>query len=252
MSIDLLNSKHYPYICAPITGRTAVEILSQLRTTVEKQPDIIEWRVDFFEHIHDFTKVHHMLAEIFQNKNKIPLLFTIRSQKEGGEAIPLNEEEVTNLVAQVCESKFVDFIDFELNSQKEHVEKICDLCKRNEKKLILSYHNFSKTPSKQELLETLQKMEATRADVAKIAVMPQTKEDVFTLLQVTQEAKQLLTIPIITISMANLGMMSRAIGWYYGSSITFAVADKSSAPGQIPIEELRSLIQQMKQIVLQQ
>lgn len=248
MSIAFLNSEQYPYICAPITGRTNDEIMTQLQTMVEKKPDLLEWRVDFYEQISQFEKVHDMLKEIDENRNGIPLLFTIRSQKEGGEVIPLDEEGVTNLVASICESEFVDFIDFELHSEQKHVETVRDMSKRYGKKLILSYHNFTETPSKQYLMETLQKMEAIGADVAKIAVMPKTKEDVFTLLHVTEEAKKLLSIPIITISMADLGMMSRVIGWYYGSCITFAVGDKSSAPGQVPIEQLRTLIEQMKQL----
>jgi 3-dehydroquinate dehydratase-1 len=49
-------------------------------------------------------------------------------------------------------------------------------------------------------------------------------------------------------SMGGLGAISRIVGWMYGSSVTFAVGKSSSAPGQVPIGELRKIIQLTKKI----
>ncbi|GAA3319496.1 hypothetical protein GCM10020331_026630 [Ectobacillus funiculus] len=84
------------------------------------------------------------------------------------------------------------------------------------------------------------------ADVAKASVMPVDKQDVLTLLEVTREAVDMLTIPVLTISMGALGSMSRVMGWMYGSVMTFAVGANSSAPGQIPIDDLRQMIAMAK------
>jgi len=47
---------------------------------------------------------------------------------------------------------------------------------------------------------------------------------------------------MITMSMGPLGSLTRMAGWMFGSTVSFAVGEKSSAPGQIPIEELRLVL----------
>lgn len=70
--------------------------------------------------------------------------------------------------------------------------------------------------------------------------MPKGYQDVLTLLGATLKARsQALDIPLITISMAQEGLVSRMAGGLFGSDITFALGQASSAPGQIPIGELR-------------
>lgn len=113
---------------------------------------------------------------------------------------------------------------------------------------MLSYHNFSFTPPKAEIFKSLFLAEFYGADAAKAAVMPQNNQDVLTLLEATREAEKELTIPLITMSMGGLGAISRIVGWMYGSSVTFAVGKSSSAPGQVPIDELRKIIQLTKKL----
>jgi 3-dehydroquinate dehydratase-1 len=43
-------------------------------------------------------------------------------------------------------------------------------------------------------------------------------------------------------SMGGYGSVSRMVGIVFGSALTFAVGKSSSAPGQIPIEELRTVL----------
>ena len=81
------------------------------------------------------------------------------------------------------------------------------------------------------------------ADVAKIAVMPQSREDVMTLMEVTMEADHSLDIPVVTMSMGRLGVLSRLAGTLTGSAMTFASVGEASAPGQIPIEQMRVFCQ---------
>ena len=81
------------------------------------------------------------------------------------------------------------------------------------------------------------------ADVAKIAVMPQSREDVMTLMEATMEADHSLDIPVVTMSMGRLGVLSRLAGTLTGSAMTFASVGEASAPGQIPIEQMRVFCQ---------
>ncbi len=78
--------------------------------------------------------------------------------------------------------------------------------------------------------------------MGKVAVMPRTREDVLTLLAATWQASQALEIPLISMSMGPMGAVSRIVGGVYGSALTFAVGKSSSAPGQIPIDDLRAAL----------
>ena len=64
-----------------------------------------------------------------------------------------------------------------------------------------------------------------------------------TLLAATQQAAKTLELPLIAISMGAQGALSRTIGFAFGSALTFGVATAGSAPGQMPIGELRGAIE---------
>jgi len=244
---SLFNNEKKPLICVPITAGTNANLMTQLSDVIESEPDMIEWRADFFEQLYDTEAVLQVIEKI-KRKTGIPLLFTIRSEKEGGEPVALNESEKVDLLVNICRNTAVDAVDYEVENDREFVENVRDAAKQNGVKLILSYHHFSKTPIDQELLKIGVKMEFFGADVAKIAVMPQSRNDVNRLLNVTMQLDDMLQIPVITMSMGELGAISRVIGYTYGSRLTFAVGVESSAPGQIPITKLRNAIEAVQAI----
>ncbi|WP_299833094.1 type I 3-dehydroquinate dehydratase [uncultured Metabacillus sp.] len=247
MERELLEK--WPSICTPLTGRNTEELIVELNSIVPKKPDLIEWRADFYDQIDQFDQVIRTAGEIFKNCNGIPILFTIRSHKEGGQAIPLTEEGIVDLLSNICQTDFVKMIDFEVSNKLEHIKRLKEVSSNHQKTFILSYHNFEYTPEKPELLDRLRTAASYGADVAKLAVMPKDEKDVLALLEVTKDAQDELNIPIITMSMGGMGAISRMLGWIYGSAVTFAVGETSSAPGQIPIENLRKIIELVKESV---
>ena len=91
------------------------------------------------------------------------------------------------------------------------------------------------------MLEGLRAMAGAGADVAKLAVMPRSARDVARLLAVTAQASEELGLPVVTMSMGALGAVSRVSGAVFGSALTFATVDGGpSAPGQLPIEQVRA------------
>ncbi|MDR3562432.1 MAG: type I 3-dehydroquinate dehydratase, partial [Negativicutes bacterium] len=98
------------------------------------------------------------------------------------------------------------------------------------------------TPQREELAAKFNEAERYGLDVAKVAVMPEKLEDVLTLLAATLEAKQRLKIPLISMSMGGYGAITRMMGGVFGSSLTFAVGQSASAPGQVPIDDLRTVL----------
>jgi len=107
---------------------------------------------------------------------------------------------------------------------------------------VLSFHDFQRTPPVQQLQERFAQAHRLGADVAKVAVMPQSMEDVHRLLAATLQASATLPIPVISMAMGGLGAVSRLCGGVFGSALTFAVGSAASAPGQMPIEDVRTAL----------
>ena len=123
------------------------------------------------------------------------------------------------------------------------VKKIIDGAHAAGVKVIASNHDFFKTPAKADIIYRLRKMQDMNADIPKIAVMPQNKKDVLTLLAATEEmTTNYADRPIITMSMAGTGVISRLCGEVFGSSMTFGAAKKASAPGQMGVNDLSTVL----------
>lgn len=232
----------FPLICTPLVGRTLDAILAELAVVLPKKPDVLEWRVDFFEQIGDAAAVIAAAAAIKKEAGNIPLLFTRRSIIEGGEKIALNEAQVIAMYTAVCESKTIDLIDYEMANETANIVRVREAAKANGIKLVLSFHNFSYTPGLETLAAKFLSADQLGADVAKVAVMPRDLDDVLTLLTATREASKKLRIPLISMAMGPLGAVTRMVGGVFGSSLSFAVGAAASAPGQVPIEDLNTVL----------
>jgi 3-dehydroquinate dehydratase-1 len=232
----------FPLVCTPLVGRTPEQLMAELAVVLPKQPDVLEWRVDYFDAIGDSAAVIATAHAIKQAAGNIPLLFTRRSTMEGGEKIAINEDQVIAMYTAVCESKSIDLIDYEMANDARNIDRVRTAAKANDIKLVLSFHDFSLTPGLETLAGKFLTAEQLGADVAKVAVMPRDLDDVLTLLTATREASKKLRIPLISMSMGPYGAMTRLFGWAFGSALTFAVGASSSAPGQVPIEDLNTAL----------
>ena len=116
-----LGGGRFPAICAPLVGRTREHLLAEVVSVAAKKPDLLEWRVDFYEGIADTADVVRLAGRIRAAAGGIPLLFTRRSSREGGEPIPLLEPQVIALCGAVCGSGHVDFVDYEMSNSPDEV-----------------------------------------------------------------------------------------------------------------------------------
>ena len=231
-----------PKVCVPIVGKAQGEILSAAKEIMKTTANLIEWRVDWFEEIFDFDKVREtllMLREIMEDR---PILFTCRTSDEGGE-ISLTEQQYKILNQVAIESGMIDLIDVEMFSFGTVTEELIYFARENNVKVVGSNHDFDSTPAQQEILKRLIFMQENGADIPKIAVMPQDAKDVLTLLSATEEmTREHNETPIITMSMGAKGVISRVSGLLFGSAVTFAAVGKTSAPGQLEVEEVRKIM----------
>jgi 3-dehydroquinate dehydratase I len=232
-----------PKICVSLIGQSLPQILEEVNHLKTLDADIVEWRVDFFEQVEQIDAVRAALQEIRAVLMQTPLIFTFRSAKEGGER-EITVDYYFELNKVIAESGLADLIDVELFHEEEAVKTLIDSSHRNGVYVIVSNHDFQQTPPKEELLSRLCKAQELGGDIPKIAVMPTSSADVLTLLDAANTMnEQFADRPFITMSMAGKGVISRLAGEVFGSAITFGAAKTASAPGQVPVKELRSVLQ---------
>lgn len=228
-----------PLICSPLVGRTRERLLAEAAVVIAKAPDVVEWRVDHFGGIGDAAAVLETGRALRATIGDAPLIFTRRSPREGGEAAALDDEEAVRLYGAVGASGLVDFVDFEMSNDPEHVRRVRASASRHGVRVILSYHNFAYTPGADFLVQRFLEAERLGADVAKVAAMPRDPLDVLALLEATARADAKGRIPLISMAMGPLGSISRMVGGVFGSTLSFAVGEGASAPGQMPIADLK-------------
>lgn len=234
-----------PKICVPIVCSRAAEIIEEGRSFQELPVDVAEWRADWFEDAHQTEKVLATAKELRRALGEIPLLFTFRTSREGGEK-DIEAAAYAELTIAVARSGYVDMVDVELFAGEETVSRIIETAHQAGVKVVASNHDFEQTPGKEEIVARLRKMQTLGADIPKIAVMPRTKKDVLTLLSATVEmSEEYADRPIITMSMSGKGVVSRLAGEVFGSALTFGAARKASAPGQIGVTQLNQVLKIM-------
>ncbi|MWP49456.1 MULTISPECIES: type I 3-dehydroquinate dehydratase [unclassified Gilliamella] len=231
-----------PKIIVPIVGKNEAELIDEAQFLQKIDFDVLEWRVDHFTQVDNILAVKQMAKKITDLLPNKPLLFTFRTANEGG-VKPWPLSSYIQLNKDMACSGLVDLIDVEAFIDDDYVKDIIDIAHNNQVFVVASNHDFEKTPPKSEIINRLKKMQDLGADIPKIAVMPQTTNDVLTLLAATTEMNEkYATKPIITMSMAGLGAISRIAGTTFGSAMTFGAAKNASAPGQLDVNQLRYIL----------
>jgi len=229
-----------PLVCLPLVAQDSDTLLGQAKELVLLRPDLVEWRVDAFAKVTEMEACHAALQGLRQVIGEIPLIFTCRIDREGGfKAIP--QEKRLELITRLIATRDLDLVDVELCNGPEFLTAVRKAAAAGGSKLIFSHHNFQETPDEAFIIGKLLEGQSAGADITKLAVMPKNYADVLTLLVATNKARNgAVSIPIVTIAMGAEGVITRLAGGLFGSDITFAIGSKASAPGQIPIGELRA------------
>ena len=212
-------------ICTSVIGTTLDDFLSNLKKT-EEISDFVELRVDY---IQDFTETN---VEVIRKETNVQSIFTCRKKEEGGK-FNGDENNRVGILQKAIELGF-DHVDIELSTIKEYQFK------RDNTKLIISYHNFVETPSYWDMQSIIYEMNEFKPDILKIATVLTEEYE-------TTKIYRLLTNKPhneerIVIGMGEKGRVTRILVPLLGSYLTYASTEfGESAPGQIGIEELKNI-----------
>ncbi len=234
-----------PVICLPVIETERDAIVRKIRELSGRGAAMVEWRMDWFGQAEEPHAVEELLAELAGTMEHTLLLCTYRTKLQGGRGI-LNGAAYEALNLAVAKSQAADLVDLEFYQTGEQKRQILALQEAGIW-VVCSNHDFGKTPARPEMERQLLEMAGAGGDFAKLAVMPRGREDVLRLMEaVTAVKEQLPGSHLIAMSMGELGVISRLLGGWYGSEVTFASAGAASAPGQIPYEEAQELLGRLK------
>ena len=235
-------------ICVPIVGPTVDHILSQVQKAVQAEVDLIELRPDMWMKGSHLSEVEYiplivnLVEEVHSRYADMPMLFTWRTLSEGGET-PLSSENYQNLLQVIVNQNLVQAIDVELFSYTDTIGQIMKQAHYQGIQTVMSYHNFQSTPDIETLHIYAERMVSVGAQVIKFALMPSTNDDVLSVLRLTKElTEQYPELPRITMSMGQLGQMTRICGNVFGNCLTFGTLGQASAPGQVDVSRLQQLL----------
>ncbi|XZW13769.1 type I 3-dehydroquinate dehydratase [Acinetobacter baumannii] len=227
----------------PITAKNKEQALAQAQVIANTaDADLAEFRIDLLSFASDTKQVialGHELKKVLGNK---PMIATIRTKNEGGQ-LEISDADYGKTYQAYLKNPFMDWLDVEMFRDQKVVSEIVQKAHQKKVLIVISNHDFQKTPSQDEIEKRLLKQDQMGADILKIAVMPKSKQDVFTLMNATLKVSQQTTKPLLTMSMGQLGTISRVATANMGGSYSFGMIGQASAPGQIDVTKLKQILQ---------
>jgi len=188
--------------------------------------DILEVRIDLLD-----MDARTVLSKI--KKLDLPVIITNRMKQEGGAWEGSEDGRIQTLLSLL---HLADAVDIELCAPER--DAVVEKARTERKTVIISTHDFQNTPEPDVMAGIIKESFEAGADIAKLAVMPQTLLDVLNLLEVTLQSGG----NVCTIVMGNTGRHSRVVAPIYGSVMTYGYVDKPAAPGQLRVDELKSIL----------
>lgn len=231
-----------PVICVPVMGGTISEIAAAAARAKAAGADVIELRIDSMAEGPRPQEAIDACRAVRAHAEGIPLLFTLRTRRDGGKGTT-DARAYETLLDAVMDSGACEAVDCELSVGEETFARLASRAKSAGLLLVGSSHEFGDIGDMRRAAAWLMRQEALGADVCKAAVMTRTNAEAFALCQVYAQAYERLTIPMIAIAMGPAGVMTRIGAACMGSCLTFGTAGEASAPGQIDARRLRTALE---------
>lgn len=228
-------------------AKSAKDLANEQIRFNDSEADIIEWRADYFEDAVVSDAYAGTCLSISEGLSK-PLIFTVRTKGQGGNADISSFDFMSILEAVICNGK-PDLVDIELGIGAGQVTKLVQLAHENDVRAIVSYHDFEKMPTEEEMVNTLLMEAELGADIPKLAAMSKTNQETHRLMRATSLAREKVNVPLLTMAMGTAGTNSRLSGEVFGSAMTFCALGKASAPGQIELSQALPVLEAIHRTV---
>ncbi len=214
--------------CVSIAEKSSHKIKQSLKTALKKS-DYVEIRFDFLR----TDEIPKTLEIIKEDIKKV--VCTLRPKSEGGKFEGVEEERIAILKLIAEYNPFL--LDVEFNTIKKNKELVKYL-NSTKTKLLISWHDFKKTPKFSELRSIMNQMTKFSQNV-KIVTTAKSVDDSTRILQLySKNGKNNL----IAFAMGNNGRVSRILCLYLGSPYTYVSLGKPIAPGQLSVDEVKKII----------
>ena len=212
--------------CVSIAESTPTKVLSTLRKALQKS-DYAEIRFDFLTPS-DVPKAVQLTKKYHKR-----CVFTLRPKTEGGK-FQGSEKERISILKLIAEYNPY-FIDVEYSVASKNKD-LLNYIKKTKTKILVSWHDFAKTPSLSTLSEKHQKMKKI-SDHIKIVTTSKSIRDTATILSLYKKQSS----GLIAFAMGDFGRISRILCLHLGSPYTYVSLGKPVAPGQFSLDEIKSL-----------
>ncbi|MDH3313204.1 MAG: type I 3-dehydroquinate dehydratase [Nitrosopumilus sp.] len=211
-----------------ITEETPNKIKQTLKIAVKKS-DFVEVRFDFLK----IEQIPEALELIKKDLNRI--VCTFRPKTEGGK-FSGNEKERIAILKLIAEyNPFL--LDVEFNTLKKN-SQFTKYLKSTKTKLLVSWHDFKRTPKTAELKKKITQMSKFSNNL-KIVSTANSTDDATRMLELySKKGKNNL----ISFAMGDMGRISRILCLYLGSPYTYVSLGKAVAPGQFSVDEVKKII----------
>lgn len=224
-----LGPGHPTRIIAPLTGSTWDALVDEIDNLHGEPIDLAEWRADMWPDPDELASVCSAVVQ----RCPVPVLATIRTIDEGG-CSALDENAYAHNVRNLA--VLAPCVDVEARWPSS--AQIVNDAHNDGSTVIISAHNWELTPSPEEITRQLEQMAALDGDIVKVAYRAHSHADADAIMQAGRWAMSHLDVPTICIGMGEAGVATRLAGPEFGLAATFATVGASSAPGQLPAQQV--------------
>ena len=214
--------------CVSIAEKTPQKIKQTLKIALKKS-DYVEVRFDFLK----IEQIPIALEIIKKDLNRI--VCTLRPKTEGGKFAGKEKERIAIIKLIAEYSPFL--LDIEFNTLKKN-PSLRKYLKSTKTKLLVSWHDFKKTPTSSDLKKKINQMSKMSTNLKIVSTAESTEDSTRMLELYSKKGKSSL----ISFAMGDFGRISRILCLYLGSPYTYVSLGKAVAPGQFSVDEVNKII----------
>jgi 3-dehydroquinate dehydratase/shikimate dehydrogenase len=222
--------RNLPRICVALGFSTIAELSRAAEREYKDGNNFLEFRLDYLP---DPANAVEFVCKFHARYPEVHLVATCRHKQAHGRYSGSIEQQVALL--QAVAGSGAGFLDIEIESAERLKSKIVEL--REIALVIVSFHDFQKTPALETVLRRLKRIAADAYKIASTANKPSDNLRMIQFLRAHRDE------PLIAFAMSEIGLPTRVLGPSLGSLYTYAAPlnAEGTAPGQIPAKCLRSL-----------